>query len=97
MAKSPYKSDSSDSADNEDKDGIPQRYLPEEVVLSSDSKGEDSDQWPEFLMEDVTIYLKDGVTLANLLNVEMEGTLIARGRLNVLDIEKEYKLRKQYE
>jgi hypothetical protein len=76
-------SDSSDCSDYEDQAGIHPHCLPEKKVLNSKYKTGGGDDWPTFLLEDATVYLKDGVTIANLLNVEMEGLFIIRGRLVV--------------
>ncbi|KAI0381873.1 hypothetical protein F5Y04DRAFT_254546 [Hypomontagnella monticulosa] len=65
------------------------QYYTEESVLKSASSRAHPDDWPCFLLNDATIYHKDG-TLANLLHVELEGPLIVRGRLEIEKDQEKY-------
>ncbi|KAI8961549.1 hypothetical protein F5Y11DRAFT_223376 [Daldinia sp. FL1419] len=57
-------------------------YYQETSVLKPVSARTHTDNWPCFLLTSVTIYHRDG-TLANLLQVDLEGPLIVRGRLEI--------------
>lgn len=48
----------------------------------------DLDEWSSFEMSDAVIYHKDGKTVANLLNIDLEGPYIVRGRVDAS--EKQY-------
>lgn len=68
--------------DNEDK-APPISYLDESLVLKSVTDIADADEWPCFLLEDATIYCKDGETMGNLLDAELDGPYRVRGRLEM--------------
>ncbi|KAH8801552.1 hypothetical protein F5884DRAFT_518767 [Xylogone sp. PMI_703] len=61
----------------------PVHYVHESSVLKSIAKVLDPDEWPCFLIEDAVVYWKDGETQANILDAELQGTYIVRGRLEV--------------
>ncbi|KAL3423400.1 defective in methylation-7 protein [Phlyctema vagabunda] len=52
-------------------------------ALKPFEEGLDSEYYPCILLEDATVYEKDGVTMTNLLNVEHGGPYIVRGKLAV--------------
>ena len=56
------------------------RYLKETDVLKPAPPNVDTDEWPCFPLSDATVYRPDG-TIANILNVALEGPLIVRGKL----------------
>ncbi|KAI0840024.1 hypothetical protein F5Y06DRAFT_263394 [Hypoxylon sp. FL0890] len=58
------------------------RYYKEESILKPVSGRVHPDDWPCFLLNDATIYHKDG-TLANLLHVDLEGPLVVRGKVEI--------------
>ena len=43
------------------------------------------DDWPGYVLNDATIYRKDGKTLANPLLLSLEGNLVVRGQLEIDD------------
>ena len=59
------------------------RYTPERVALKAIAKTIDPDDWPCYVLEDTTIYLKGGGTIGNLLHADFEGSYVVRGRLVV--------------
>jgi hypothetical protein len=74
---------SSTSADeSEDREGR-SKYVPERAALKLVAKNLDPDDWPCYVLEDTTIYLKDGETIGNLLHAELESSFVVRGRLVV--------------
>jgi hypothetical protein len=74
------------TSSSEDEAERPLRKIPclkEEDVLQYTSKDLDSDNWPCFVLKEAVVYGKDGRTLTNLLNAELEGPLMVRGKLEV--------------
>ena len=62
----------------------------EEAVLALlDSSIEDSNEWPEFRLKDVTVYETDGLTLTSLLTASDISGLFVRGVLDEIDDDKE--------
>lgn len=59
------------------------KYVPERAALKPVPKNADPDNWPCYVLEDTTIFLKDGRTIGNLLRAELEGSYVVRGRLVV--------------
>jgi hypothetical protein len=59
------------------------KIINEKTALKPVPKALDADDWPCFVLEDTTIYKKDGLTFGNLLNAELEGSFVVRGRLMV--------------
>jgi hypothetical protein len=57
--------------------------MPERAALKPVGKHVDPDDWPCYVLEDTTIYLKDGKTIGNLLHAELQSPFVVRGRLVV--------------
>jgi len=62
---------------------INSKYFQEKAVLKYVPQEMDSDDWPIFLLEDATVFLKDGRTIGNLLHAELQGPFTVRGKLVV--------------
>lgn len=77
-------SDFSDISDIFSDSEIPQVKCKAEakVLKSVDKDAHHPDDWPTFPLEDATVHKTDG-SLANLLNVELQGPFVIRGRLRV--------------
>ncbi|KAI1342128.1 hypothetical protein F5Y15DRAFT_332727 [Xylariaceae sp. FL0016] len=58
------------------------QYYKEDTILKPASSRLTPDEWPCFLLNDATVYYPDG-RLANLLDVDLEGPFIIRGRLEI--------------
>ena len=65
-------------------------YLKETDVLKPVSPRVHSDDWPCFLLTDVTVYHPSGA-MANLLHVDLEGPFLMRGRLEIDKDQEEYR------
>jgi hypothetical protein len=74
---------SSTSAEESDEHEEKTKYIPERAALKSVTKNSDPDDWPCYVLEDTTIYLKDGKTVGNLLHAELQSSFVVRGRLVV--------------
>ena len=76
---------STTSADESEHCGAKRKiyYLPERATLKPVPKNAVPDDWPCYVLEDTTIYLKDGKTIANLLYAELQSPFVVRGRLVV--------------
>ncbi|KAG0648863.1 hypothetical protein D0Z07_4976 [Hyphodiscus hymeniophilus] len=59
------------------------KYIAETEALRRVGKNLHPDDYPCFVLEDTTVYLQDGKTVANLLNAELQGPFVVRGRLVV--------------
>lgn len=59
------------------------KCLNEQLVLKPASKDLHPDDWPIFVLNDAVVLSKSGKTFANLLQAELEGPFIVRGRLEV--------------
>ncbi len=70
----------------------PIKWIRESAVLKKTPKGVHSDGWSCFVLTDAIVYRKDGKTMTNLLNIDLEGPLIVRGKLDVEE-KKQQKLR----
>jgi hypothetical protein len=57
--------------------------LNEEDVLLPVFKQLDPDEWPCFVLNEAVVYGKDGETPASLLDAELDGPMVVRGRLEV--------------
>ncbi|RFU34922.1 hypothetical protein B7463_g1400, partial [Scytalidium lignicola] len=73
----------------------PIHYVNESSVLKSVAKVPNPDDWPCFLLEDAVVYWKDGETLGNILDAELQGTYMVRGRLEVEKENRKYLLNKK--
>ena len=71
------------SVDEVEERGNEIKYIPETEALRPVGKKVHPDDYPCFVLEDTTVYLQDGKTIANLLNAELEGAFVVRGRLIV--------------
>lgn len=52
-------------------------------VAFKPATSQDHNDWPIFLLESATVYTRDGTALANLLNTELQGPFVVRGKLVV--------------
>ena len=55
----------------------------ETSVLKKKKPGIDIDEWAIFVLNDATVYRKGRRTLANPLEMDYEGPLVVRGRLDI--------------
>lgn len=69
------------------------RHITEADALKPIGKNVYLDDYPCFVLEDAVIYLKDKKTIGNLLNTELRGACVIRGRLVVED---ELRSRRKY-
>lgn len=60
------------------------KHTAERNALKTVGKDLDMAEWPSYRLEDTAIYKSDG-TLGNLLNAELEGPFVVRGKLVLLD------------
>lgn len=82
-------SSSSISDDDEPRHARDRVYRQEDEVLKPIGQGANQDDYPIYLLEDVTIYSADGKSLGNLLEVDLKGKLSIRGRLVISEEEEE--------
>jgi len=61
------------------------RYIKESSILKPRPSNVSTNDWPEYVLTDATIYRKDGKTLANPLLVQLEGSLVVRGHVEFND------------
>ncbi|RDW88573.1 hypothetical protein BP6252_00605 [Coleophoma cylindrospora] len=73
------------------------RCLTESSVLKPISADIDPNDWPCFLLQDAAVYLKDGRTIANMLQVDLQGPFIVRGRLVVDPEDRNYLINKKFQ
>ena len=73
------------SVDEIERRGNKKKHIPEAEVLRPVGKQAHPDDYPCFVLEDATVFLQDGKTIANLLNAELQGPFVVRGRL-VVDV-----------
>jgi hypothetical protein len=61
------------------------KYIPERSALKPipEASCGNADNWPCYVLEDATVYLMNGKTIANLLHSELQGPFIVRGKLLV--------------
>ena len=57
--------------------------MKESTVLRPRPEDIPDDDWPGYVLNDATIYRKDGKTLANPLLLSLEGSLVVRGQLEI--------------
>ena len=67
------------------------RHYKETSILKPVSLSTHSDDWPCFLLSDATVHHRDG-TMANQLNVDLEGPFIIRGRLELEKDNERYRM-----
>lgn len=73
--------DSPISVNGDIPNGIP-KCLKESSIFKLVGAGENDDDFPCFLLRNVTIYKQDGVTVGNLLNAEVEDPLYVQGQVD---------------
>ncbi len=59
--------------------------MKESAVLLPRPEDVPDDDWPGYVLNDATVYRKDGKTPANPLLLSLEGNLVVRGQLEVDD------------
>lgn len=72
---------SSTSVDEIEGHGDRVKYTAEADVLKPVTRSVHPDDYPCFILEDAAVYLKDKKTIGNLLNAELRGACVVRGRL----------------
>lgn len=60
---------------------ISTKFYKEAYVFRSVGSDKEEDDYPSFLLSDVTIFKANGVSLCNVLNAELEGMFTVRGKL----------------
>jgi hypothetical protein len=75
---------SSTSVDEGEVHGHRIKYIAETHVLKAVPRSViDPNEWPCYVLEDTTIHMQDRKTIGNLLNAELQGSCVVRGRLSV--------------
>lgn len=59
------------------------KWTKESAVLKKVSPNSDSNEWPCFVLSDAVAYHKDGRRIANILKVDLNGSFILRGKLEI--------------
>jgi hypothetical protein len=61
------------------------RWVNESLLLKPRPQDVPANDWPTYVLNDATVYRKDGKTLANPLLLPLEGSVVIRGRIEADD------------